>query len=89
MKVTPSELPGLLVIEPDVYPDERGFFVETYNRRRFRDAGIDAEFVQDNHTFSVRNVLRGLHYQIREPQGKLVAVMAGEVFDGTFAVVAE
>ena len=81
MKVTPSELADVLVIEPDVYPDERGFFLETYNRRRFSDAGIEAEFVQDNHTFSVRNVLRGLHYQIRQPQGKLVAVMAGEIFD--------
>jgi dTDP-4-dehydrorhamnose 3,5-epimerase len=81
MKVTPSELPDVLVIEPDVYPDERGFFLESYNRRRFAEAGIDAEFVQDNHTFSVRNVLRGLHYQVRQPQGKLVAVMAGEIFD--------
>ena len=81
MKVTPSELPDVLVIEPDVYPDERGFFLETYNSRRFREAGIEAQFVQDNHTFSVRNVLRGLHYQVRQPQGKLVAVMAGEIFD--------
>ena len=81
MKVTPSELPDVLVIEPDVYPDERGFFLETYSSRRFREAGIEAQFVQDNHTFSVRNVLRGLHYQVRQPQGKLVAVMAGEIFD--------
>jgi len=82
MKVTPTELRDVLVLEPKVFQDERGFFLESYNRRTFKEAtGRDANFVQDNQSFSVRNVLRGLHYQIRQPQGKLVAVMAGEIFD--------
>ena len=82
MKVTRCELPGVLVLEPRVFQDERGFFLESYNRRTFREAtGLEAEFVQDNQSFSVRNVLRGLHYQIRQPQGKLVRVTAGEVYD--------
>ena len=82
MKVVQTELPGVLLLEPRVYQDERGFFLESYNRRTFRDAtGNDIDFVQDNQVFSVRNVLRGLHYQIRQPQGKLVAVLAGEIFD--------
>ena len=82
MKVTPTELDGILVLEPRVFQDERGFFLESYNRRTFKEAtGRDADFVQDNQSFSVRNVLRGLHYQIRQPQGKLVAVMAGEIYD--------
>ena len=82
MKVVQTELDGLVLLEPRVYQDERGFFLESYNRRNFRDAtGVDADFVQDNQSFSVRNVLRGLHYQIRQPQGKLVRVVAGEIFD--------
>jgi dTDP-4-dehydrorhamnose 3,5-epimerase len=82
MKVTRTDLPDVLVLEPRVFTDERGFFLESYNRRTFKDAtGVDAEFVQDNQSFSVRNVLRGLHYQIRQAQGKLVAVMAGEIYD--------
>ena len=82
MKVTPTDLPGVLVLEPRVFRDERGFFLENYNRRTFREAtGVDVEFVQDNQSFSVRNVLRGLHYQIRQAQGKLVQVLAGEIFD--------
>ena len=82
MKVAPTELPEVLILEPKVFGDARGFFFESYNRRTFRDAtGIDAEFVQDNHSLSARNVLRGLHYQIRQPQGKLVRVVLGEVFD--------
>ena len=82
MKVTPADIPDVLVLEPDVFSDARGFFVETYNRRAFRKAtGIDPKFVQDNQSFSVRNVLRGLHYQIRQPQAKLVQVVAGDVFD--------
>ena len=82
MKVVATELPGVLLLEPRVHQDERGFFLESHNRRTFRDAtGLDLDFVQDNQVFSVRNVLRGLHYQIRQPQGKLVAVMAGEIFD--------
>lgn len=71
-----------LVIEPEVFGDSRGFFFESYNARRFRDlTGVSASFVQDNHSRSQKNVLRGLHYQIRQPQGKLVRVISGEVFD--------
>lgn len=82
MKVTPSALPEVLLIEPRVFEDARGFFFESYNRRTFRETtGVGADFVQDNHSRSVRNVLRGLHYQIRQPQGKLVRVVAGEIFD--------
>jgi dTDP-4-dehydrorhamnose 3,5-epimerase len=82
VKVTRTEIDDVLVLEPRVHQDERGFFLESYNRRTFKqDSGLDVKFVQDNTSFSVRNVLRGLHYQIRQPQGKLVAVMAGEIFD--------
>ena len=81
MKVTPTALPDVLVIEPRVFSDERGFFFESWNQRTFTAAGLDAIFVQDNHSRSVRNVLRGLHYQIEHAQGKLVRVCAGEVFD--------
>lgn len=82
MKITPSTLPDVLIIEPKVFGDERGFFFESYNERALAEhAGIAAHFVQDNHSRSARNVLRGLHYQIRQPQGKLVRVTAGEVFD--------
>ncbi len=81
IKVTPTDIPDVLVLEPKVYSDSRGFFLECYNRRTFREAGIELEFVQDNQSFSVRNVLRGMHYQIRQPQGKLVQVLAGEIFD--------
>jgi dTDP-4-dehydrorhamnose 3,5-epimerase len=82
MKVTRTEIPEVLVLEPRVHQDERGFFLESYNRRTFKEAtSLEMTFVQDNHAFSVRNVLRGLHYQIRQAQGKLVYVMAGEIFD--------
>jgi dTDP-4-dehydrorhamnose 3,5-epimerase len=82
MKVTPTALPEVLLLEPAVFGDERGFFMESYNARRFREAtGIEAEFVQDNHSRSVRGVLRGIHYQVVRPQGKLVRVAAGRVFD--------
>ena len=82
MNVTRTEIPDVLVLEPKVFTDARGFFLESYNRRTFKDmTGVDAQFVQDNQSFSVRNVLRGLHYQIRQPQGKLVQVLAGEIFD--------
>jgi len=81
VKVTPTALPDVLVIEPRVFSDERGFFFESWNQRTFTAAGLDAIFVQDNHSRSVRNVLRGLHYQIEHAQGKLVRVCAGEVFD--------
>jgi dTDP-4-dehydrorhamnose 3,5-epimerase len=82
MHVTRTEIAEVLIVEPRVFRDSRGFFMESYNRRAFRDAtGIDLEFVQDNHSRSARNVLRGLHYQIRQPQGKLVRVTAGEIWD--------
>ena len=82
MKVVPTPLADVLIVEPEVYGDERGFFLESYNRRRFAQAtGLDPEFVQDNHSRSSKDVLRGLHYQIRQPQGKLVRVVAGEVYD--------
>src|SRR6202043_4260197 len=81
MKVTPTALADVLLIEPRVFADARGFFLESYNRRAFAEAGIDVEFVQDNHSRSARGVLRGLHYQIEHAQGKLVRVVEGEVFD--------
>ena len=82
MKVTPSALPEVLILEPRVFGDERGFFFESYNHQRFLEAtGLNVNFVQDNHSRSAKNVLRGLHYQIQQPQGKLVRVVQGEVFD--------
>ena len=82
MRVTPTAIAGVLVIEPRVFSDARGFFFESFNERAFAaEAGITAKFVQDNHSRSVRNTLRGLHYQIQQPQGKLVRVVAGEIFD--------
>lgn len=76
------DIPGLAVLEPKVFGDARGFFFESYNKRAFREqTGVDAEFVQDNHSRSSKGVLRGLHYQIRQPQGKLVRVVRGAVFD--------
>ena len=81
MKVTPTALPDVLVIEPRVFGDDRGFFFESWNARTFSSAGLEATFVQDNHSRSAHNVLRGLHYQIEHAQGKLVRVCAGEVFD--------
>ena len=81
MIVTPTALPEVLVLEPRVFADDRGFFFESWNAQVFADAGIDAAFVQDNHSRSARGVLRGLHYQIEQAQGKLVRVIAGEVFD--------
>jgi dTDP-4-dehydrorhamnose 3,5-epimerase len=82
MKVTPTRIPEVLILEPRVFEDPRGFFFESYNRRELKEAtGLDPQFVQDNQSFSVRNVLRGLHYQVRQPQGKLVTVLAGEIFD--------
>lgn len=82
MQVVPTSIPDLLVIEPKVFGDDRGFFYESFNQRRFTElTGVTDAFVQDNHSKSARNVLRGLHYQIRQPQGKLVRVIAGEVLD--------
>ena len=82
MNVVQASIPGVLVLEPKVFGDARGFFFESFNARTFTEkTGINAQFVQDNHTRSARNVLRGLHYQIKQPQGKLVRVTEGEVFD--------
>nr|MBP3599052.1 dTDP-4-dehydrorhamnose 3,5-epimerase [Eubacterium sp.] len=79
--VTPCEIEGLYVIEPKVFGDERGYFVETYNKNDFLEHGLDMEFVQDNQSMSKKGVLRGLHFQKKHPQGKLVRVLSGEVFD--------
>ena len=82
MKVIPTEIPDVLIIEPQVYGDDRGFFLESFNQRDFREkTGVNTTFVQDNHSMSLKNVLRGLHYQIPNPQGKLVRVVNGSVFD--------
>ncbi|HRE13669.1 MAG TPA: dTDP-4-dehydrorhamnose 3,5-epimerase [Usitatibacteraceae bacterium] len=82
MKAIPTAIPDVVILEPKVFGDERGFFFESWNRRAFAEAvGRDVDFVQDNHSRSARGVLRGLHYQVVRPQGKLVRVVAGEVFD--------
>jgi dTDP-4-dehydrorhamnose 3,5-epimerase len=81
MRVTPTAIPDVLVVEPRVFRDARGHFFESWNRRAFAAAGLDVDFVQDNHSRSTRGVLRGLHYQIHHAQGKLVRVIAGEVYD--------
>jgi len=81
MKVIETPLPGVLVLEPRVFKDARGFFVEIYNEKAMAELGIREEFVQDNHSYSRSNVVRGLHYQISHPQGKLVRVAAGEILD--------
>jgi len=82
MNVIQTEIPEVLILEPKVFGDERGFFYESFNARRFAEAtGCDVDFVQDNHSRSVKGVLRGLHYQIQQPQGKLVRVAVGEVWD--------
>lgn len=82
MKVIQSQLSGALILEPEVHADQRGFFFESFNARRFAQAtGFEGAFVQDNHSRSARGVLRGLHYQLQQPQGKLIRVIAGEVYD--------
>lgn len=81
MNFLPTELPGVLIIEPAVHQDDRGFFLETYHREKFAAAGLDATFVQDNHSKSVQGTLRGLHAQWRKPQGKLVRCLAGSIWD--------
>ena len=81
MKVLPTDLPGVLILEPKVFPDARGFFLETYNKEKYAAAGLTLDFVQDNLSFSSRGVLRGLHYQNPHAQGKLVYVLQGEVWD--------
>lgn len=82
MNIIPTKIPDVLIIEPDVFGDSRGFFFESYNEKEFREmTRLPVTFVQDNHSRSKKHVLRGLHYQIRQPQGKLVRVISGEVFD--------
>lgn len=81
MEFQPTTIPEVILIQPRVFEDERGFFMEVFHSKHFAAAGIDAEFVQDNHSGSRQGTLRGLHYQIRQPQGKLVRVIVGEVFD--------
>jgi dTDP-4-dehydrorhamnose 3,5-epimerase len=81
MTVTPTSIPEVLIIEPSVYRDKRGVFLESFNARTMAQIGLDFQFVQDNHSRSIRHVLRGLHYQIQQPQGKLLRVVFGEVFD--------
>jgi dTDP-4-dehydrorhamnose 3,5-epimerase len=81
MRVTPTAIPEVLLVEPAVYGDARGFFFESWNEREFAGAGMGAKFLQDNHSRSQRGVLRGLHYQLLQPQGKLVRVVAGEIYD--------
>jgi len=81
MNVIETSLPGVLILEPKVFGDARGFFLESWNKQTFAKLGLEADFVQDNHSRSARGVLRGLHYQVNEPQGKLVRVVSGSVFD--------
>ena len=81
MTIEPTPLAGVVVIRPKVFGDDRGFFFESWNRQQFQDAGLPSNFVQDNHSRSRQGILRGLHYQTEQPQGKLVRVAAGEVFD--------
>ncbi|VAW50087.1 dTDP-4-dehydrorhamnose 3,5-epimerase [hydrothermal vent metagenome] len=84
MKITQTKIPDVLIIEPKIFGDDRGFFFESFNKKLFSEAtGVDADFVQDNHSKSSKGVLRGLHYQIKQPQGKLVRVVSGEVLDVT------
>lgn len=81
MNISPTKIPDVKLIEPDVFGDDRGFFMETWHGEKFAEAGIRVDFVQDNQSRSIQGTLRGLHYQIRQPQGKLVRVTKGEVFD--------
>ena len=81
MEFLPTAIPDVILVKPRVFGDARGFFMETWEAKKFTAAGLDVKFVQDNHSLSVKNTLRGLHYQIQHPQGKLVRVVAGEVFD--------
>ena len=81
MQFTPTSIPDVVIVEPQLFGDHRGFFMETYHADKYRAAGIDVNFVQQNHSSSTKGVLRGLHYQIKNPQGKLVRIVKGEVFD--------
>ena len=82
-KFSQTELPGVMIVEPEVFEDERGFFLETFHGRKYADAGVNPSFVQDNHSHSKNGVLRGLHYQVRHPQAKLIYATSGEIFDVT------
>jgi dTDP-4-dehydrorhamnose 3,5-epimerase len=81
MKIDKTDFEGLLIVRPKVFKDERGFFLESYQRERYREFGIAEEFVQDNHSFSVKNVLRGMHYTKKNPQSQLLTVISGRIFD--------
>ena len=81
MRIAPTSIPGVIIVEPNVFEDQRGFFMETYNQRRYIEAGIEPIFVQDNFSLSVRGTLRGLHYQLQHPQAKLVQVIRGSIYD--------
>ena len=81
LKIIPTSVPDVLILEPRVFEDNRGYFIESYNLQKFEQAGISSSFVQDNQSGSHRDVLRGLHYQIQQPQGKLVRVVVGEIYD--------
>jgi dTDP-4-dehydrorhamnose 3,5-epimerase len=81
MKFLPTAIPEVVLVQPDVYGDDRGFFLETYHQKKYGEAGLPTEFVQDNHSFSVRDTLRGLHAQLRHPQGKLIRAILGEILD--------
>lgn len=81
MNTQPTSIPDVIIIEPQVFGDSRGFFMETYREKDYKTVGITSNFVQDNHSGSIQNVLRGLHYQIKQPQGKLVRAVRGEIFD--------
>jgi dTDP-4-dehydrorhamnose 3,5-epimerase len=81
VKVTPTDIPDVLVVEPDVFADDRGFFMESYSKRKYAELGMAIDFVQDNHSRSVKGVVRGLHYQLSPGQTKLVRVVAGEIYD--------
>lgn len=81
MRATPTAIPDVVILEPRIFGDQRGFFLEAYNERVFSELGLPTRFVQDNHSKSLRGVLRGLHYQIGSPQGKLIRVLQGEIYD--------
>jgi dTDP-4-dehydrorhamnose 3,5-epimerase len=81
MKFLPLAIPEVVLVEPDVFRDDRGFFLETYQKQKYGEAGLPEEFVQDNHSFSIQGTLRGMHTQVRNPQGKLLRAVAGEIFD--------
>ncbi len=81
MQIEPTPLAGVVIVTPDIFRDRRGYFMETYHRRKYAESGIDVDFVQDNLSYSVRRTLRGLHFQKKRPQAKLVSVLSGEIFD--------